>query len=131
MVENEVYVPTLPEWDELVLLWNRSLTMFSSTLAVGVTPRVAWVTKNFVEAHPNLKHRDVYAWLTRNLEIANGSSPTPDFKATPWHDEITAVHKRVSRGTPHEHITTSTDPGARNVPAASAVASGPRVHRQG
>ncbi len=122
MVENKKYVPTLTEWDELVLLWNRSRTMFSSTLAVGVSPRLAWVTKNFVEAHPQAAHRDVYAWLTKNLEIAKGSSPVSDLTATAWHDEPTAVHKRAPRGTPHEHITTS---------EASAVADGPRVHRQG
>ena len=95
MTENEEYVPTLTEWDELVLLWNRSRTMFSS---VGVTPRVAWVTKNFIEAHPGrATHQAVYAWLTTNLEIASGSSPALSLKATALHDEITAVHVRVPR----------------------------------
>lgn len=119
MVEKEEYVPTLTEWDELVLLWNRSRTMFSSTLAVGITPRISWVTKNFVEKHPQASHRDVYAWLTKNLEIARGSSPIADIKSTTWHDEPTVVHKRAARGTPHEHITTST------------VAASPRVNRPG
>jgi hypothetical protein len=126
-VENEEYVPTLAEWDELVLLWNRSRTMFSSTLAIGVVPRAAWVTKNFVEAHPGrAPHRAVYAWLTKNLEVARGSSPASGLKATVWHDEPTAVHKRASKGTPHEHITTSAGPDA-----PEALAACPRVHRQG
>lgn len=129
MVENKEYAPSLTEWDELVLLWNRSQTMFSSTLAVGVSPRVAWVTKNFVEKHPQVSHRDVYVWLTRNLEIARGSSPLPDIKATAWHDEPTAVYSRAPRGTPHGHIKTPA--GAGNAAETPAVAAGPCVHRQG
>lgn len=133
MVENKEYAPSLIEWDDLVMFWNRSRTMFSSTLATGVSPRIAWVTKNFVGTHPQASHHDVYAWLTKNLEIARGSSPFPDIKATAWHDEPTAVYSRAPRGTPNEHIKTSVDAshGSDNAAEPSAMAAGPCAHRQG
>lgn len=124
MVEYKEYSPSLLEWDELVLLWNRSKAMFANSLATNVKARIAWTTKNFVVSHPTTVHGEVYAWLERNLEIATGSKPVSErLPATRWHDEITAVY-RIPRSTSHGHITTQG--GA----AASSVASGPGVHRQ-
>ena len=107
MVENKEYVPSLIEWDELGLLWGRSRTVLSATLSPGLQARIAWTTKQFIDAHPGTTGRAVYAWLERNLEIANGSAPPArdTLAATQWHDEPTAVlSKRTARGTPHEHI---------------------------
>lgn len=109
MVENKEYVPSLTEWDELVLLWNRSRAVMASTLSPNVKARVAWTTKQFVDKHPQVYGRLVYAWLERNLEIAAGSAPVASeaLVGTSWHDEPTAQHKRAARGTPHEHIKDS------------------------
>jgi hypothetical protein len=106
MVENKGYVPSLTEWDELVLLWNRSRTVMASTLAPSVKARIAWTAKQFVDAHPQAPGRLVYAWLESNLEIAAGSAPISSeaLVGTRWHDEPTAEHKRAARGTPYEHI---------------------------
>lgn len=109
MVENKGFTPSLTEWDELVLWWNRSRTVLASTLAPNVKARIAWTTKQFIDAHPRASGRLVYAWLERNLEIAAGSAPiTSDasdaLAGTQWHDEPTVVLKRAARGTPHEHI---------------------------
>lgn len=128
MVENKEYSPSLVEWDELVMLWNRSKAMFASALVSNAKARIAWTTKLFVESHPNVTHAAVYVWLERNLEIARGSSPVRErLPATIQHDEITAVH-RIPRST-HGHVTTlADDPG----PASSSLlAAGQGVHRQG
>lgn len=110
MVENKEYSPSLIEWDELVLLWNRSKALFASTLAMNTKARVAWTTKNFIEKNPQVSYRAVYAWLERNLEIAKGSQPVSDcLSATSWHDEITAVH-RVPRSTWPLWVLTRRDP---------------------
>jgi hypothetical protein len=107
MVENKEYSPTLIEWDELVLLWSRSKTMFASTLATNVKARIAWTTKSFIEKHPDASYRAVYAWLEHNLEIASGSAPVSErLPAIRQHDEITAVH-RTPRRTPHGRVTTT------------------------
>lgn len=99
MAENKEYTPTLIEWDKLVLLWNRSKAMFASMLAPNVKARVAWTTKTFVENHPRTTYGAVYAWLERNLEIANGSAPVRErLPGTAQHDEVTAVH-RLPRST--------------------------------
>lgn len=104
MVENKGYVPSLTEWDELVLLWNRSRTVMASTLAPSVKARIAWTAKQFVDAHPLASGHLVYAWLERNLEIAAGPAPiSSETPAGRWHDEPTAEHKYVARGTPHAH----------------------------
>lgn len=126
-MEHKEYEPSLKEWDELVLLWDRSRAMFSSTRFIGVVPRVAWVTKNFVEKHPQVAHRDVYAWLIQNLEIARGDRP--EVKATEWHDEPTAVHVREPKETPHEHIQTPAYASPGHSVSTSALAAGPCVHR--
>lgn len=91
MVENKGYVPSLTEWDELVLLWNRSRTVMASTLAPNVKARIAWTAKQFVDAHPQASGRLVYAWLEGNLEIAAGSAPAilDVLSGTQWHDEPT------------------------------------------
>jgi hypothetical protein len=107
MVENKEYSPTSAEWDELVLLWNRSKAIFANMISTGVQARLAWTTKNFVESRPDASHRAVYAWLERNLEIARGAAPTSERQSTTRpHDEITAVH-RTPRRTPHGHVTTT------------------------
>lgn len=111
MVEIKEYVPTLIEWDELVLLWNRSRTVLSSTPGAGDTARLAWTTKQFIDAHPDAVGRAVYAWLAKNLEIANGSaSPCDTLAGTAWHDEPTVVLTKRARGTLHEHV--KTDPAS-------------------
>lgn len=99
MAENKEYSPSLVEWDELVLLWNRSKAMFANTLATNVRARIAWTAEAFVDSHPEVAPRAVYAWLERSLEIAKGSSPESDrLPGTAQHDEVTAVH-RLSRST--------------------------------
>lgn len=107
MVENKEYSPTLVEWDELVLLWNRSKTMFVSTLATNVKARIAWTTKSFIDKHPDVSYRVLYAWLEHHLEIARGSTPARErLPAVSAHYEITAVH-RIPRRTPHGYVSTS------------------------
>ena len=94
MVESKEYTPTLVEWDELVLLWNRSKAMFANTLATNVRARIAWTAEAFVDSHPEVAPRAVYAWLERSLETAKGSSPASDrLPGTAQHDEVTAVHR--------------------------------------
>lgn len=118
MVENKEYSPTLIEWDELVLLWNRSKVVFASTLATNTKARIAWTTKSFIEKNPNNSYRAVYVWLECNLEIARGSQPVSDrLSATHQHDEITAVHK-IPRSTPHGPTTTT---GSDACPPASVA----------
>lgn len=117
MVENKEYVPTLTEWDELVLLWARARAVLSSTLGSSATARIAWTTKQFIDAHPGVAGRAVYAWLERNLEIAKGSTPSSHdtLAGTQWHDEPTVVlSKRAARGTPHEHIKIDSEPKTRH-----------------
>ncbi len=109
MVENKEYSPTLTEWDELVLLWNRSRTVFASTLATNVKARIAWTTKNFVEKHPSVSYRAAYAWLEDNLEIAKGTSASERLPTTNWHDEVTAVHK-IPKRTLHGVVSSDRDP---------------------
>lgn len=121
MEEKKEFVPTLTEWDELVLLWNRSQAMFASRPGAGVTSRVAWVTKNFVETHQGSSHRLVWAWLTRSLEIARTSAPVFNLRATASHDETTAVY-RIPRSTPHDHVTEALE---------SAMAPRSSLDRQG
>jgi hypothetical protein len=108
MVENKEYVPTLTEWDELSVLWARSRAVLSSTLGLGAMARIAWTTKQFIDAHPDVAGRSVYAWLEKNLEIASRSAPFPrdTLGGTQWHEEPTVVlsKQRAPRGTPHEHI---------------------------
>lgn len=114
MVENKEYSPTSLEWDELVLLWNRSKAIFANTASTGVQARLAWTTKNFVESRPDASHRAVYAWLEQNLEIAKGParSRSPE---TGWSDVPTAVYKKprsVSNGdetTPAGDLASSSD----------------------
>lgn len=142
MVENKEYSPTLLEWDELVLLWNRSKTMFANTLATNVRARIAWTAEAFVENHPGASPRAVYVWLERSLEIAKGSAPVGErLSATQWHDEITATH-RISRSTFNGQITTlagcTATPGNDDARAGThgavsppSVAPGSGVHRQG
>lgn len=94
MAENKEYSPSLVEWDELVLLWNRSKSTFANTLATNVRARIAWTAEAFVESHPEATPRAVYVWLERNLKVAKGSFPTSDrLLGTAQHDEVTAVHK--------------------------------------
>jgi hypothetical protein len=100
MVESKEYSPSLVEWDELVLLWNRSKAMFANTLATNMRARIAWTAEAFVDSHPEITPRAVYVWLERNLEVAKGSSPAHDrLPGTAQHDEVTAVHRRP-RSTP-------------------------------
>jgi hypothetical protein len=100
MVESKEYTPTLIEWDELVLLWNRSKAMFANTLATNARARIAWTAEAFVESHPEITPRAVYAWLERNVEIARGTAPLGDrLSGTAQHDEVTAVH-RIPRNIP-------------------------------
>lgn len=132
MVENKGFAPSLTEWDELVLLWNRSRTVMAATLAPNVKARIAWVAKQFVDGHPQIPGGLVYAWLERNLEIAVGSAPVAAsvLAGTQWHDEPTVVHKRAARGTPHEHIkdspasTTSSASPAPEPPVAGGTGGG-------
>lgn len=93
MVESKEYTPTSIEWDELVLLWNRSKAMFEST---NVHARIAWTAKTFVESHPEVTPRAAYVWLERNLEVAKGPPPVSDsLPGTVQHDEVTAVHRNL------------------------------------
>lgn len=106
MVENKEYSPTPTEWDELVLLWNRSRAIFANTLSKGIQARIAWTTKNFVQSHPDVSLRGVYAWLERNLEIVKDSVPVASRPpATGWHDAPTVVY-RMPRSTQNDHVTT-------------------------
>ena len=113
---SDKYEPTLVEWDELVMLWGRSKVVHETSYE----SRIAWTTKTFVAAHPDVLHRDVYLWLEKNLEIAQGSSPSM-VRSTPWHDEITAVHRRPPRGTPSAEACIS--------PIGDRVAAGPGQRR--
>ena len=100
MAESKEYTPTLVEWDELVLLWNRSKAMFANTLATNKRARIAWTAEAFVENHPEVMPRAVYAWLEHNLEVVKGPVPQSDrLLGTAQHDEVTAVHRRP-RSTP-------------------------------
>ena len=133
MVENKEYSPTPTEWDELVLLWNRSRAIFANALSKGIASRLAWTTKSFVQNHPDASHREVYAWLERNLEIAKDSVPVASrLPEIGWHDAPTAVH-RMRRSTPNGHLTTPAgDPTGDPDPTEKPpVATGPGVHRQG
>lgn len=94
MVESKEYMPTLIEWDELGQLWNRSKAMFANTLSTNVRARIAWTVEAFVESHPEVAPRAVYAWLERNLEVAKGSASMSDrLPGTAQHEEVTAVHR--------------------------------------
>lgn len=94
MAESKEYSPTLVEWDELVLLWNRSKALFANTLATNVRARIAWTAEAFVESHPEIAPRAVYVWMERVLEVAKGSAPVADrLPGTAQHDEVTAVHR--------------------------------------
>lgn len=120
MAEDKEYSPTLIEWDELVGLWNRSRSLFASTIATNARARVAWTTKAFIERFPHASYRAVYAWLERNLEIARGSQPVADrLPGTRHHEEITAVHRR----TPYGRIKID------DANATPPVAPGPGVRR--
>lgn len=113
--KNEEYVPTLTEWDELVRLWARSRAVLSAALSPGVKARIAWTTKQFVEAHPGSVSSAIYAWLERNLKIGVESAPAADgvLAATRWHDEPTAVIRHVPRGAPRDPMQLSESPVAR------------------
>ncbi len=79
MVENKDYSPTPTEWDELILLWNRSKAIFANTISTSSQARLAWTTKTFVGRHSDASHRAVYAWLERNTSrsTSNGHVTTP------------------------------------------------------
>src|SRR5678816_1771804 len=86
MAENKEYSPSLVEWDELVLLWNRSKSTFANTLATNVRARIAWTAEAFVESHPEATPRAVYVWLERNLKVAKGSFPTVSYTHLRAHE---------------------------------------------
>lgn len=124
MVESKEYSPTPAEWDELVLLWHRSGAIYASALTNGVKTRLAWTAKTFVDTHPDVTRRAVYAWLERNLEIARGPSPM---------GERPQVEHDTPRSTPHGHDTklgrdvVPLVPDSDLVKTPPFVAVGPRV----
>ncbi len=110
MVENKEYSPTSAEWDELVLLWNRSKAIFDNTISTGVQARLAWTTKNFVESHPDASHRAVYAWLERSLEIAKGPVPMSSRPSEiGWSDVPTVVYRKPRSITNGDETTSAGD----------------------
>lgn len=89
MEKRAEFVPTLPEWDALVLLWRRANGVFSVAMTLGDHARLSWVTKQFVKAHPSLSvtHGSVYSWLAKNVatvrEAARPSRPFVPLEASP------------------------------------------------